>query len=492
MADDILPPSGRPSLKKYGSSKSKSKGSKKKERRLKEDSRDESENERSRRGRSASRGRGRSRSSSRIREKTQNLSKKISRSLSRIRSNSNSSKNKNKSKGRHIEKQDSKTLLPPTGLPVQDKPKTYELPPTPKAPSKIARSIDEEVHRLLAERNLLSPETPEPEFEPEPEPEFEPNPQERDRIDVTTNNMGQNDVMKLDNNNTTLHVSCLLHHSTSEILQRLENEPEFARCRNDANESPLHYAAMDKQGVDKDVLRRLIQIHPEAVKQRNNQNSLPIHLTCMIGAPSVFLVKTLVKMYPKGVMIKSKFPLLFDENMAEKNKSKKTNEFQYASDSESEGSGIVINVPQPIPSAADSIKGMFACAAPHQAAIEIAYEKSKKRKERQRKARQLRSQESNREEGPKMETGFSPLHLAVMNNAPPTVIQLLVDTNPECIHLKTNRGRTALDCSQYIVRQTWLYGSDKSASVQNTYDAIEILETALLESNTDDDDSYYY
>ena len=130
---------------------------------------------------------------------------------------------------------------------------------------------------------------------------------------------------------------------------------------------------------------------------------------------------------------------------------------------------------------------MFACAAPNQAAIEVAYEKSKKKKERSK--RQVREEDG---EGPKMETGFSPLHLAVMNNAPPSVIQSMVDTNPDCVHLKTNRGRTALDCSQYIVKQTWLYGSEKSSSVQNTYDAIEILETALQEYNTTGgEDSYY-
>merc|ERR1719223_1384620 len=95
--------------------------------------------------------------------------------------------------------------------------------------------------------------------------------------------------------------------------------------------------------------------------------------------------------------------------------------------------------------------------------------------EQQKRSSSFRMEEFS---GPKIETGFSALHLAVMNGADPEIIELLIDTNPRCVHIKTTRGRTALDCGQYIVRHHWLYGTDDEKAVLNTFAAIEILEEA--------------
>ena len=79
-------------------------------------------------------------------------------------------------------------------------------------------------------------------------------------------------------------------------------------------------------------------------------------------------------------------------------------------------------------------------------------------------------------QGPKIESGWTPLHLAVMNGSSPDIIEMLLDTNEQCAFIKTTRGRTALDCAQYIVRQHWLYGTDDESAIQNTFAAIEVLE----------------
>ena len=84
------------------------------------------------------------------------------------------------------------------------------------------------------------------------------------------------------------------------------------------------------------------------------------------------------------------------------------------------------------------IASMLASAASNQAPIDMSTERSKQKVERHRES-------ISNEEGPELETGFSPLHLAVMNSAKPAVIYLLVKVNPCCAHLKTSRGRTALD-----------------------------------------------
>jgi len=292
--------------------------------------------------------------------------------------------------------------------------------------------------------------------------EQEPEPVKVNKIDTLIDHH----VMRLDDKNTVMHAACLLHHSSEDILDRLGEDPSLAFELNGADELPLHYAAMDKKGVNHDVLKKLLRINPEGVRQRNIQNSLPVHLACMVGAPSQYALKTLLKMYPKSVMIQSDFPLLFEKDMLEPLDREKRNDEDDGSDS-----GIIAYKPPPI-TKTSGIANFFACAAPSQAELELAYEAEKRREEVNAKY----PQNNDTEEGPQIETGFTPLHLAVMNRAKPASIQLIVEVNPKCVHLKSSKGRTALDCAQYIIRQHWLYGSDDEETVENTFAAIEILE----------------
>jgi ankyrin repeat protein len=346
-------------------------------------------------------------------------------------------------------------MLPPKAPVAAPEP---EPVPEPKF-KEVEPEVDDEIDKLLAERQLLAEvegQTAIPDTKIETRPGID--------------SLNDHDVMQLDEQNTTMHVACLLHHSTSGIIDRLEEEPGSARISNKANETPLHYAAMDKKGVNKDVLKKLLQLYPEAVKQPNVQNSLPIHLACMVGAPSTYTIKTFLKMYPKAVMIQSDFPLLFEEDMVDTTEN---------DDDSSAGSEFVSYRPKKDVTAVSGIASMFACAAPNQAAIEMADEKNQRREERNNS----RAKREDEDDGPKVETGFSPLHLAVMNSAGSSVIELLIKVNPRTIHLKTSRGRTALDCAQYIVRQHWLYGTDDENAVENTFSAIDLLEKAMQEGD---------
>jgi hypothetical protein len=390
--------------------------------------------------------RGRSRSSSRQRstQKKGGVMKTIRRSLSRVRQGKKESKeerdyrsNPGKANDGHLP-----PMAPGSNRPPRQETKKEDL---------------DEVERILAERGLLA----EHDDLDIPEPKMK----EEESTGGGLDSLKDNDVMKLDAKNTTMHAACLLHHSSDTIIERLENEPDLARFINNANESPLHYAAMDKQGVDKDVFKKLITLYPEAVKQPNVQNSLPIHLACMVGAPSTYVIKTFLKMYPKAVMMQTDFPLMFEDDMMDKSNSNDDSSVK-SEDSSLFDEEFAPYTPKQT-TAASGIASMFACAAPHQAAIEMAENARAKRRE----GRSIKT-----ETGPKTETGFSALHLAVMNRADSTTIESLLNVNPNCLHLKTSRGRTALDCAQYIVRQHWLYGSDDEESVQNTFGAIEVME----------------
>jgi hypothetical protein len=55
---------------------------------------------------------------------------------------------------------------------------------------------------------------------------------------------------------------------------------------------------------------------------------------------------------------------------------------------------------------------------------------------------------------PGMESSFTPLHLAVMNGAPPDVIEMLLDANPMPLSIKTDRGRTPLDIAEFLIAQS--------------------------------------
>lgn len=367
------------------------------------------------------------------------LRRSISRSLSRVRGGKEERRGRSKDRNDATAKGTTRNKLPPTGPGRNIPPRSYnnQYHQEHQEPEQEPEVVNDVIDKLLAERLLLDEVVAQCELSPRSSTKksFRNEQQQQANQGIT-----EEEAMQLDRFNTKIHVACLLHHSSTDIIELLEHQPEMAKLSNSANETPLHYAAMDKMGVSKEVLKKLIQSYPEAVKKPNVQHCLPLHLAMLIGAPSLYVVKTFLKMYPKAAMIQSDFNLVFEEEMADA-----------ASSREDEINGEFSTYKPKQVTGISGIANRFANGAPNQGG----------------------------EDGREVETGFSPLHLAVINSASPSVIELIVKVNSRCIHLKTSRGRTALDCAQYIVRQHWLYGTDDESTIQNTFGAIEILEKAL-------------
>lgn len=196
-------------------------------------------------------------------------------------------------------------------------------------------------------------------------------------------------VLSLDLWNTSLHAACLLHYPAEEIFKivRIDNSLFFKR--NGSGDFPLHYACMDKVGVNPAVLDCLLLHNPCAVRQWNSDKCLPLHLACMIGAPSPYAVICLLKLYPEAVMDQCEFPLTstgaesyWENNPKSKHKVFETNDGKFCHTSEDEN----------------------------------------------------------------VERGWSPLHLAVMNGVKPSLINAIIEVDKRCLSLKTSKGRTALEC----------------------------------------------
>jgi len=271
-----------------------------------------------------------------------------------------------------------------------------------------------------------------------------------------------NDVMKLDSKNTKMHVACLLHYPSKQVVCELKLDNSSTFKANSAGELPLHYAMMDKKGVNDEVLLTLLQLNPDAVQYPNAHRSLPIHLACMSGGGNKDAVRALLSICPDSVMVRSKYPIPFEQDMldninntkpdAEKKEVAKQQKTTVASGSFLDLFGLGTEAPSPQPT-------------PNTPTRRICVDDELTR-------------------GKQMyETGWTPLHLAVLNGAESAVISLIVAANPQCVFVKTNRGRMALDCAQYMVRQHWLYGTDEAeeSTVQKTFAAIEILEETAID-----------
>ncbi len=84
------------------------------------------------------------------------------------------------------------------------------------------------------------------------------------------------------------------------------------------------------------------------------------------------------------------------------------------------------------------------------------------------------------------ETGWTPLHLASMNGAEPEVIETLLETDIGCLSLKTNKGRTPLECAKWCVINAII--NDVSVTkLQNTFASIQIMQSYHQELKVKDE-----
>lgn len=238
----------------------------------------------------------------------------------------------------------------------------------------------------------------------------------------------------VDPQNTPLHIACLTHYPEKFILEHLmQSEKKSENYKavykpNSSGELPIHYAVMDKKGVSPVVLEALLKEFPESVEHKNVDGSLPIHVACEVGAPSLYSIKRLCQAMPSSVMIQNDLRVrLTDEEQEEERQMQNS-----------------------------QIAGPFSCFVDNFTfdwfgGNDIA-------------------------EVENFETGWSPLHLASVNGAQPNVIETLIETDPECMTLQTNKGRTPLECAKWCVVNAII--NDVSVyKIQNTFASIQIIQS---------------
>lgn len=224
---------------------------------------------------------------------------------------------------------------------------------------------------------------------------------------------------------SALHIACHQHYTDDLILDiLLKGDPNLVLWENEKNELPLHSAMRDvkeienseQKGVSDVVLDKLLSLNENAVRHLNVDDCLPIHIACQHGAVNESAIKRLLKLYPESVMVQSKLALPFDELLRAQDNVEPTEEG---------GDSTYLGIFQ-------KLLHQF------QNPIGICCDKV------------LNRNDLDEYSGP-METNFSPLHLAILNNASPNIIDhILAIGDAYCLNLKTSEGRTALDIAKTI------------------------------------------
>lgn len=204
--------------------------------------------------------------------------------------------------------------------------------------------------------------------------------------------------------------------------------------KNQSGDLPLHSAMRSTidNGVDDRVFNALVKKYPIGIKLGNKEHCLPLHLICQSGGRNFYVVKKLVIEFPVGVMMKCDLKLPFDNmalsfmHRADQGGRPQTAEFANAD-------SFASNAPPDPKSDVETCTGAFWSNlfffAP---------------------ANSFEANPISTSADPFTESSFSPLHLAVMNGAPPDVIEALIAANPRCLGLKTDQGRRPLDCALFL------------------------------------------
>ena len=223
--------------------------------------------------------------------------------------------------------------------------------------------------------------------------------------------------------NTPLHIACLTHYPTKFILDHLlKSDKDLAiATENSSGELPIHYAVMDKKGVDPIVFEALIEKFPEAVNHKNIDDSLPIHVACQVGAPSLYSIKRLLEINPDSALVQNDLQVPLDEDeedVDDEQYQKGCHEMVCLNWMKEEEVGTLV----------------------------------------------------------RYETGWTPLHLAAVNGAPPDVIEAIVEANIECMNVETNKNRSPMECAKSVVINAVLNDIEVN-KVQNIFNAIEVMQS---------------
>jgi len=271
-------------------------------------------------------------------------------------------------------------------------------------------------------------------------------------------------LMEIDDRNSPLHCACFLHlpHHKAEIIRALKCDPDLAKVSNGNGELPLHYACLDKKGVDDRVLDALLGAYPIASTCLNNDRSLPLHLHCMVGAPSLYAVKSLLYANPSAASLQSEFALPSASGVP--NNTACGDDSHNLDDDGSFArtgcSGGLHNIHPACGSKADLVdfidnsRTAFALLYTHKS-TKCANDFQCSDHDIPPSYGQLRFDSKCTPLPPQttgIEQGWSPLHFAALSGANLEVLKVLVEYAPHMVSVKTSCGRTPIDCATSAVQ----------------------------------------
>jgi len=253
-----------------------------------------------------------------------------------------------------------------------------------------------------------------------------------------------------DPNDTALHLALRKPYSEELIVDHLlksGNFSEVVRLVNSTQDLPIHTAMQNEEGFSDRLFDTLIDMNPKGLKEGNVDGSLPIHLACSAGVPSIYALKKLVQAYPESLRIRNNMCYPFQTSSQHYIKGEDDSSPEGVGSNESESTprcwwDLVLMSPTPVSSRDEEIY-------PIEEFVEI-----------------------------ENETNFTPLHLAVLNHAPPEAIECLIQADIGSLDIRTSKGRTALDCGSFLILDVIL-SEDSSNEMKNNFAATELIDTNM-------------
>lgn len=245
--------------------------------------------------------------------------------------------------------------------------------------------------------------------------------------------------------NTTLHVACEKHYSEDLIVRHLiAKGPMAVTMKNQKRDLPLHSACRCKIGcgIDDRVLDCLLDRYLHGVTVTNKEMCLPLHLACYSGGRNLYAIQRLIDECPESVMMKCHLKIPFDVNslrfVQRSEYRPQTTEFVNKG-AKDEASGDV-KTEDPYEEDMDDFSSATCAPGNFWSALSLFSSPSN-----DDGTDEIDSTDYD------MESCFSPLHLAVISGAPPDVVETIVTADPECLGLKTDKGRKAMDIARFLI-----------------------------------------
>jgi len=209
-------------------------------------------------------------------------------------------------------------------------------------------------------------------------------------------NATNEDAFALDDHKATpLHILCL-HEPSKQALRVVISANRAALSERDVNgNTPLHLLLCGHGNVSEELVKVLITADPHCLSVKNHHGYLPLHVACQFGAANAAVISFLVKMNPLALEQRTKMGELVPHSNLTPLSSSPTN------------------------------------VADHM--MEYYQNAGLKTRDSVDLTLTLRDDDFTRD-------GQWPLHIAIANSAPTSVVQLLIQANSRALHYADKYG----------------------------------------------------